>query len=86
MRRRRRRRSSFEIGAAGLQSEIRHPSFSIISKLFGEGTVGGMSAVSLVLCFLLCVSLCVKAMIVFQGLFVREVSCTFTLVIAQSPR
>ena len=49
MKRRIRRSSSFEIGAAGLQSEIRHASFSIISKLFGEGTVGGMSAVSLVL-------------------------------------
>jgi hypothetical protein len=30
---------SFGIGAAGLQSEVRYPSFSIISYLFGEGAV-----------------------------------------------
>ncbi len=38
---------SFEIRAAGLKSEVRYPSFSIISYLFGEGA-GELSSV----CFL----------------------------------
>ena len=42
-RRRRRRRGSFETGEADLLSEIRYPSFSIISLLFGEGAVASSS-------------------------------------------